>query len=68
MIDTELKLLGVLLDVEIYKKRLLNWWHSLTDEQKLAVPTNKNTIDLRDRLSDAPVTYVQIRQYLKDDI
>ncbi|MBF4296636.1 hypothetical protein EAY24_25670, partial [Vibrio anguillarum] len=65
MIDTELKLLGVLLDVEIYKKRLLNWWHSLTDEQKLAVPTNKNTIDLRDRLSDAPVTYVQIRQYLK---
>ena len=33
-IDTELKSLDVLFDVETYRDRLLNWWQGLTGEQK----------------------------------
>ncbi|WP_319020508.1 tyrosine-type recombinase/integrase [Vibrio casei] len=68
-IDTELKSLDVLFDVETYRDRLLNWWQGLTGEQKKSVSTlNGNTIDLRDLFAEAPIGYGQIRQYLKEDI
>jgi integrase len=69
-IEAELKSLGILSDVEAYRKRLLDWWYSLTDEQKKAVPlVNKhNTIDLRDLFSDEAINYHSIRRYLIKDI
>ena len=68
-IETELKLFNVIFDVEAYRERLLNWWQSLTDEQKKSVPTTKNrTIDLRFLSAEFPVSYQHVRRYLKEDI
>ncbi|WP_418135098.1 hypothetical protein [Psychromonas sp. GE-S-Ul-11] len=67
-IDAELKALDVLFDVKAYKDRLLNWWGALTDEQKKALPTVKNTINLRDLFDGAPIGHGAIRQYLKEEI
>ncbi|WP_418135199.1 hypothetical protein [Psychromonas sp. GE-S-Ul-11] len=53
---------------EEYRRRLLNWWQSLTDEQKMVLPTANNTIDLRDLFSDAPISYYTIRRNLKEDV
>ncbi|SHO19441.1 Putative uncharacterized protein [Moritella viscosa] len=67
-IEAELQSLGVLFDIKAYKEHLLTWWQSLTDTQKKSVPTSKNTIDLRDLFSGAPVHYSYIYQLLKEDI
>ncbi|MEZ8825187.1 tyrosine-type recombinase/integrase [Vibrio amylolyticus] len=67
-IDAELRALGVFFDIEVYRKRLNNWWQSLTDEQKKALPIVNKTIDLRDLFSDATVSYKYIRRQLKVDI
>ncbi|WP_409438751.1 hypothetical protein [Psychromonas sp. GE-S-Ul-11] len=67
-IDTELKSLNILFDCEAYRELLLNYWQSLTDEQKKAVPTQKNTIDLRFLFSEAPINYPEVRKHLKEDI
>lgn len=67
-IEGELKSLGVLFDVKVYRELLLNWWKSLTDEQKKAVPTSLNTINLHFLFSRSPISYYVVRKYLKDDI
>jgi integrase len=68
-IDIELKQLGVLFDVELYRERLLTWWQSLTDSEKKSVPTSGiRTIDLHDLFSDVPIGYFELRRYLKEDI
>ncbi|WP_244298254.1 site-specific integrase [Aliivibrio finisterrensis] len=68
-IDEELKILGVLLNKKAYKKRLNNWWDSLTDVQKKSVPTTRNSVDLRHLFNDARLNYNSIRHYyLWEDI
>ena len=67
-VDAELKSLGVIFDVETYRELLLNWWQSLTDKQKKALPTANNTIDLRNLFSEAPIGYYKVRNYLREEI
>ncbi|WP_299664338.1 tyrosine-type recombinase/integrase [uncultured Psychromonas sp.] len=67
-IEAELKVLGVIFDVDVYRKHLLNWWKSLTDEQKESLPTSNGTIDIRNLFNDAPITHSRLRQLLKEEI
>lgn len=67
-IEAELKVLDVIFDVDLYRKHLLNWWKSLTDEQKKSLKTSRNTINLRDLFSGSQFGYFNIRQELKEDI
>ncbi|TKF22970.1 hypothetical protein FCV43_04410, partial [Vibrio genomosp. F6] len=68
-IDEELRALDVIFDLEVYRKRLNNWWQSLTDEQKMLVPLSakKNSVDLRELFKGAPIGYGSVRNQLKDD-